>query len=104
MRKLLSLTAAVVTAAMLALPRLTSAQIPPAISTPDKVETRLGTLEFRDGAPSTETVARIYDNLDFTHAFEAFLNTFQGVNMNAAHKRRLIRSTRRRRLEAYRAR
>jgi len=86
MRKLLSLTAAVVTAAMLALPRLTSAQIPPAISTPDKVETRLGTLEFRDGAPSTETVARIYDNLDFTHAFEAFLNTFQGVNMNAAHK------------------
>ena len=28
-----------------------SAQIP-AITTPDKLETRLGTLEFKDGAPS----------------------------------------------------
>ena len=25
------------------------------LSTPDRVETRLGTLEFRDGAPSAET-------------------------------------------------
>ena len=36
----------------------TPAAIPPAITTPDKVQTSLGTLEFKDGAPSKETVAR----------------------------------------------
>src|SRR5262245_20570381 len=78
------------TLSMLAMLRLAVAQTAPAISppisTPDKVETRLGTLDFKDGAPSAETVAKIYDNLDFTHAFAAFVNTFQGVNMNAAHR------------------
>ena len=61
----------------------TSTGIPPSILTPDKVETRLGTLNFKDGAPSADTTAKVYDNLDFTHAFEAFVNTFQGVNMAA---------------------
>ena len=64
----------------------TQAQIPPSITTPDKVETRIGTLEFKDGAPSKETLDKVYDNLDFTHAFEAFVNTFQGVNMAAVRK------------------
>ena len=62
------------------------AQIPPAITTPDKVETRIGTLEFKDGAPSAATVDKIYDNLDFTHAFDAFNNTFRGVNLASLHK------------------
>ncbi len=31
-------------------------RIPPEIMTPDKVETRIGTLEFFDGLPSDETV------------------------------------------------
>jgi hypothetical protein len=53
------------------------------ISTPDKVDTRIGTMEFKDGMPSKVTVSKLYDNLDFTHAFEAFVNTFQGVNMAA---------------------
>jgi hypothetical protein len=60
--------------------------IPPSITTPDKVETRIGTLDFKNGAPSKETLAKVYDNLDFTHAFEAFVNTFQGVNLAAARK------------------
>jgi hypothetical protein len=76
--------------AVLALPRVAAAQaspgIPPAISTPDKVETRIGTLDFKDGMPSQDTVAKVYDNLDFTHAFEAFVNTFQGVSIHALHK------------------
>jgi len=76
--------------AVLVLPRLATAQattaIPPAITTPDKVETRLGPLDFKDGMPSKDTTDKIYDNLDFTHAFEAFVNTFQGVNNAAAHK------------------
>jgi hypothetical protein len=78
------------TLAMLATLQLAAAQtapaIPPAISTPDKVETRIGTLDFKDGAPSAETVSKIYDNLDITHAFEAFENTFQGVSLQAARK------------------
>jgi hypothetical protein len=51
--------------------------IPAAITTPDRVQTRIGTLDFKDGMPSTETVAKVYDNLDFTHAFNAFVNTYQ---------------------------
>jgi hypothetical protein len=89
MKSRLRLLAAVVACATLALPRLAGAQTPaisPAISTPDKVESRLGTLEFKDGAPSAATVSKIYDNLDFTHAFEAFVNTFQGVNAAAIRK------------------
>src|SRR5882724_2341764 len=76
--------------AVLALPRLVAAQaspgIPPAITTPDKVETRIGTLDFKDGMPNRETVAKVYDNLDFTHAFETFVNTMQGVSTAALHK------------------
>jgi len=58
----------------------------PALTTPNKVETRIGTLEFKDGTPSKATLDKVYDNLDFTHAFEAFVNTFQGVNMAAIRK------------------
>jgi hypothetical protein len=84
------ITASLVSIAVASTLRLAAAQtapaIPPAISTPDKVETRLGALDFKDGTPSAETVAKIYDNLDFTHAFEAFENTFQGVSLQAARK------------------
>ena len=59
------------------------AQIPASITTPDKVETRLGTLGFKDGMPNKDTLDKVYDNLDFTHAFEAFVNTMQGVNAEA---------------------
>ena len=65
---------------------LHAAEIPPSITTPDKVETRIGTLEFKDGAPSKDTLDKVYDNLDFTHAFEAFVNTFQGVNAAGDHE------------------
>jgi len=34
------------------------------IRIPDKVETRLGTLEVKDGTPSKETVDKVHDNLD----------------------------------------
>ena len=57
--------------------------IPPSITTPDQVETRLGALEFKDGMPSAATSDKIYDNLDFAHAFDAFVNIYQGVNSAA---------------------
>src|SRR5262249_55724781 len=68
----------------------TVSTIPQAITTPDKVDTRLGTLNFKDGAPSAETSSKIYDNLDFTHAFESFVNTFQGVNMVASLQAKIV--------------
>ncbi len=60
-----------------------SPQILNSISTPNKVETRIGTLDFKDGLPSKETAAKLYDNLDLIHAFNAFTNTYQGVSMAA---------------------
>ena len=60
--------------------------IPASITTPDKVESRIGTLELTDGMPSQETLDKVYDNLDFTHAFNAFVNTMQGVNFHAIHR------------------
>jgi hypothetical protein len=59
---------------------------PPSITTPDVVESRIGTLEFTDGMPSQDTLDKVYDNLDFTHAFEAFVNTVQGVGFQATHR------------------
>lgn len=53
------------------------------ITTPDKVETGIGTLEFKDGVPSKATAEKVYDNLDFTYAFRAFTDTFKGVSMQA---------------------
>ena len=58
--------------ALLALPQMAVAQtvpaVPPAMTSPDKVETRFGTLDFM---PSKQTIANIYDNRDFTQAFAA---------------------------------
>lgn len=53
------------------------------ISTRDRVETRLGTLEFRDGAPSQATVDKLYDHLDFIHGVNVFLNAFPGASTYA---------------------
>ena len=47
------------------------------------VETRIGTLDFKDGAPSKATLDKVYDDLDFTHAQRAFADTFQGVSIHA---------------------
>lgn len=89
MTQLLRLRAAAVACAM-TIPHFAAAQtapaIPPSITTPDKVETRLGTLDFKDGMPSPATLTKVYDHVDFTHAFEAFVNTMQGVNMEAIRR------------------
>jgi hypothetical protein len=44
----------------------TSTEIPSIHITPDKVDSRIGTLEFKDGAPSAETVDRVYDTFGMT--------------------------------------
>jgi hypothetical protein len=87
MMPLISTLVAVMACAMLALSHWATAQattaIPSAITTPDNVETRLGPLDFKDGAPSRATLDKVYDHLDFTHAFRAFVDTLQGVSIHA---------------------
>ena len=88
--KRILLSASVVVCVTLLLPRLAAAQtasaVPPSITTPDKVETRIGTLDFKDGAPSKATLEKVYDNIDFAHAQRVFADTFQGVSLVAARR------------------
>ena len=65
----------------------TTADMLASITTPDTVETtRLGTLEFNDGAPTRETAERIYDHLDFVHGVEAFLGALPGASLAAIRR------------------
>jgi hypothetical protein len=57
--------------------------IPPGITTPDSVETRLGTLKFFDGFPDDATVQKVYDNLDFQRGVQAFLIAMPGASVDA---------------------
>jgi len=57
--------------------------IPPEITTPDSVETRLGTLKFLDGFPDKATVDKVYDNLDFQRGVQAFLTGVPGASQVA---------------------
>jgi hypothetical protein len=59
----------------------TWAEIPVQITTPDKVESRIGTLDFKDGYPTKETAAKVRDELDYLHGVEAFMNSIQGVSL-----------------------
>ena len=58
-------------------------QIPDSILTPERVETRLGVLEFFDGLPAQETARKVYDNLDFMRGVETFLNGIPGASLEA---------------------
>ena len=55
--------------------------IPPQITTPDSVETRLGTLKFFDGFPDDATVEKVMDNLDFSRGVQAFLSGMPGASL-----------------------
>jgi hypothetical protein len=48
--------------------------IPEQIMTPDRVETRIGVLNFYDGIPTEETLEKVYDNLDFIRGVDVFMN------------------------------
>ena len=60
--------------------------IPDGISTPNKLETRIGTLTLKDGVPDRETAQKAYDNLDFQRAVQAYLNSIQLASMHAMRK------------------
>jgi hypothetical protein len=44
------------------------------IMTPNKVDTRIGELEFYDGIPMDATLEKVYENLDFIRGVDVFLN------------------------------
>jgi len=63
-------------------------EIPESITTPDTVETRIGTLKFFDGIPTKKTAELVYDNLDFLRGVETFLNgipaaSIEGMRLGA---------------------
>jgi hypothetical protein len=62
-------------------------EIPVGVTTPDNIQTRVGSLNFFDGVPDIESEQKVYNLLDFTHAYQAFLDGTRIANMQI---RRLI--------------
>jgi len=69
----LAVLAFVLAAAVSAFAQTYKADVPPSITTPDSVETRIGPLKFFDGLPDDATVQKAYDQIDFGRGIEAFL-------------------------------
>ncbi|MGK2926774.1 MAG: hypothetical protein ACSLE2_14255 [Lysobacterales bacterium] len=63
-------------------PKMTT-PIPADITTPDTVESHIGTLKFHDGFPTDETVQTVYDNLAFQRGVQTFLTALPGGSMEA---------------------
>ncbi len=53
---------------------------------PDRVETRIGTLEAKNGVPSAASAQKVYDTLDFTRALNVYNNSFRGASAYAIRK------------------
>ena len=63
-----------------------AAKVPPSVTTPDTVKTRIGTLKFFDGLPDEATVKTVYDNLDFVRGVEAFLMGMPAANVQGLRR------------------
>jgi hypothetical protein len=63
-----------------------SPYVPDKITTPNKVETRIGTLHFMDGTPDGATVELAYDQLDFGRGIDAFLKGMSATSIHALCK------------------
>jgi hypothetical protein len=61
-------------------------QVPVSITTPDLVDTKIGTLQFKDGYPIGDTAAKVQDELDYIHGVDAFMNSINGVSVYALRK------------------
>ncbi|MEW4486581.1 DUF1254 domain-containing protein [Thalassoglobus sp. JC818] len=60
--------------------------IPSFLKTPDRLETRMGTLEFEDGVPTVETAETVQDTLDLARALNVYNNSFRGASALAIRK------------------
>ena len=61
-------------------------EIPPGLTTPDNIPTRLGDLNFFDGVPDSESTQKVYNLLDFNHALQAFLDGTKMASMDGIRK------------------
>ena len=61
-------------------------EIPEGISTPDKVETRVGSFSLRDGIPDQKSLDSIYGYLDFHNGVQAYLNGIQIASMSVLRR------------------
>jgi hypothetical protein len=64
--------------------------MPPGIASPDKVETRFGKLKFFSGFPDRDSVEKIYDNLDYQRAVQAYLLAIPAVSQ-AANRNEILK-------------
>ena len=55
--------------------------IPSEITTPNSVDTSIGTLKYLDGAPYPETAEKAYDFLDTMRGVDAFLKGMPGASV-----------------------
>jgi len=60
-----------------------STPMPPGVASPNKVDSRLGTLNFFDGFPDKATAGKLFDNLDFQRAVQAYLLAIPAVSQVA---------------------
>ncbi|HWH69450.1 MAG TPA: DUF1254 domain-containing protein [Candidatus Sulfotelmatobacter sp.] len=60
-----------------------STPTPPGVAMPDTLETRFGALHFFGGFPDQPSVDKLYDNLDFQRAVQAYLLALPVVNQMA---------------------
>lgn len=56
------------------------------LSTPDRLSTPFGDLEFVDGVPKTDSVQTIYDSLDLMRGIDVFLNAVPGASLVAMRR------------------
>ena len=61
-----------------------SADVPSYITTPDTVETRIGTLKFKHGVPDQKTIDLVNDQIDFGRGVDAFLTGMAATSVYAA--------------------
>lgn len=69
-----------------ATPLQVTAQIPQSLTTPDQVETTIGTLEFQDGAPSVETAEKLKSQMALIRGVNVYNNSFRGASALALVK------------------
>jgi len=57
-------------------------EVPEGVATPDRLETKIGTLNLFDGVPDEATAQKVYDNLDFQRGVQAYLNSIQVASLS----------------------
>jgi len=63
-----------------------STDIPGDVTTPDKVESRIGTLHYKDGVPTGDTAEKVWDQLDFSRALQAMISTVPAASLQGFRK------------------